>query len=223
MKKLGVSAIDNSAATHIVATDEVGLGSWAGPLCIGVVCAPRSWIGPTGLTDSKALSWDELMRLSDAIRSDGETIRDFHTAIYTYEHHQIDRMGVGKLLPWAHETAIEGMVKWCRERGGNPLAIVDGNMCIAGAVSLPKADLLVPACSAASIIAKVHHDKLMIEYDKTYPGYDFANSVGYTSPGHIAGLEKLGPSPIHRQSYASYNRYKKSEEPQNMWELLEED
>lgn len=224
MKLLGVPAIDNSTATHIVASDECGYGSLAGPLCIGVVCAPRDWVGPPGLTDSKALSWPDLVRLSDAIRRDGETIPGFHTAIFTHEHYRIDEMGVGKLLPWAHENAIEWMTKWCRERTGTePLAIVDGNMNIAGAVSLPKADLLVPACSAASIIGKVFRDKLMHDEALRYPGYGFESNVGYGDPAHYAGLTKLGPCEIHRKSYASYQQYKLPEEPQNMWELFEED
>lgn len=216
---MGVTLPIPSGVTHIVASDEVGYGALAGPLCIGVVCVPVTWKPLVGLTDSKKLSWDELTRLTEEFYTYGRATPDVGGTVHTYDVEMIDRMGVGKLLPWAHESGISDMVAFCRRLGGTPFAIVDGNMKIAGAFSLPKADLLVPACSMASVIAKVHHDKLMEAFDQQYPGYDFANSVGYNSPEHIAGLERMGPCAIHRRSYSSYDKYKKPEEPLNMWEF----
>ena len=79
------------------------------------------------------------------------------------------------------------------------------------AVTIPKVDILqVPiikgdaksiSIAAASIIAKVTRDRLMVEYDKVLPGYDFASNKGYGTKAHIAGLKELGPTPIHRRSF----------------------
>lgn len=219
--KTGNPAIDSSDATHIIASDECGYGSWAGPLCIGVVCVPKDWVAPKGLTDSKKLSKARHVALdAEFTRSTDPNIK---WAVHTFDHDDIDRTGVGKLLRWGHEQAIESMVSWCQNvLKGRPLAIVDGNMKIAGAISLVKADELVPACSMASVIGKVYHDKLMAEWAELYPEYDFANNVGYRSPKHIEALERLGPSPIHRKSYSVYDQYKKSESPQNMWDMSED-
>lgn len=208
--KFGIPAIDDSNATHIVSSDETGYGAVAGPLCIGVVCVPRDWKPPPGLTDSKKLSWANLVRLAEGFQK--EPTLGALWEVFTYDREQIDQIGVGRCLRQAHEFALDRMARYCREvLGGIPAVIVDGNMTIPGAVSLPKADKLLPACSMAACIAKVHHDRLMHDLDKQYPGYDFANSVGYISPAHIAGLKKLGPCDLHRRSYNTYAKYSKPE------------
>jgi ribonuclease HII len=217
VKRIGVAIIDDSTATHVIASDEVGLGSLAGPLCVGVVCAPRDWPGLPGLTDSKKLSRPQKEALVEAFNRLNDP--EIRSKVYTYDVEQIDRMGVGKLLPWAHEVAIHEM-----SRGmDRPLCIVDGSMKISGALSLPKADLLIPACSMAAVLAKVHHDGLMRILAQYHPGYDFENSVGYTSPEHTKGLEKMGPSPVHRRSYSTYDQYKKAESPTNAWEVFDDE
>ena len=86
-----------------------------------------------------------------------------------------------------------------------------GSFCLNDAVTIPQVDILqVPiikgdaksiSIAAASIIAKVTRDRLMVEYDKVLPGYDFASNKGYGTKAHIAGLKELGPTPIHRRSF----------------------
>ena len=68
-------------------------------------------------------------------------------------------------------------------------------------VPIIKGDTLSASIAAASIVAKVTRDRMMVEYDKVYPGYDFASNVGYGSAKHYAGLDKLGPCEIHRRTY----------------------
>lgn len=188
---------------------------------IGVVCVPLSWTPPEGLTDSKDLSWDEIERLS----IDFMSIKDPQVswAVEPHPHEDIDRMGLKNLLPWAHEWAIKRMVETCTVvMKGKPVCIADGTLPVTGAFSLIKADLLIPACSMAAVLAKYERDLVMKDFDKVYPGYDFANSVGYHSEEHVKGLEKLGPCEIHRKSYSSYDKYKRTNDmPQNAWEDLE--
>jgi ribonuclease HII len=223
--KTGIPSVDEllQNATHIICSDEVGNGALAGSLMIGAVCVPIDfdWTQFKGLTDSKKLEDHELERLSSQFRA----IRDPQVsfAVEPHSHEDIDRMGLAHLLPWAHEWAIKRMVETCTQvMKGRPACIVDGTMSIPGALSLPKADLLIPACSMASVLAKYERDQVMADLDKVYPGYDFAQSVGYSSPLHIAGLEKMGPCEIHRRSYSSYDKYKiDNEMVQNAWELLE--
>ena len=68
-------------------------------------------------------------------------------------------------------------------------------------VPIIKGDTLSASIAAASIVAKVTRDRMMVEYDKVYPGYDFASNMGYGSAKHYAGLDKLGPCEIHRRTY----------------------
>ena len=145
--------------------------------------------------------------------------------VYTYDVETVDRMGISKLLPWAHGIAIEEMTAICRDSmGGTPKAIVDGTLKVYGATSMIKADRLVKACSMASVIAKVHHDQLMVEFAATYPGYDFENCVGYNSPKHTAGLVKLGPCELHRKSFSTYEKYRKTPEGAgDMWGFLDDE
>ena len=71
-------------------------------------------------------------------------------------------------------------------------------------LSLIKGDAKSISIAAASIIAKVTRDRLMVEYDKVLPGYDFASNKGYGTKAHIAGLKELGPTPIHRRSFIGH-------------------
>jgi ribonuclease HII len=78
----------------------------------------------------------------------------------------------------------------------------EGPHIVPGAIGLPRGDQLVPACSMASILAKVTRDRMMVEVDKLYPGYGFADHKGYLCKKHQDALYALGPCPIHRRSYS---------------------
>jgi len=200
--------------THdfICGSDEAGYGAWAGPLVVCAVVVPRTWL-LEGLTDSKKLSATVRERL-------------YATLVKTVPHYmvevtpeEIDAEGVGKAWPKAHEKAIQGALD--AHKGEQPLVIVDGNRSFSGATALPKADLLIPAVSAASVLAKVHRDRIMREMDLEYPGYAFKSHVGYGTQKHRAALERLGVTPIHRKSYSPISSMVVNPEAPDIMELLD--
>jgi len=189
----GNPRIDSSTAELICGSDEAGYGAWAGPLVVVSVCVPRDWVGPKGLTDSKKLKEARREDLFEFLMRDPQVQRVTHFI----GSEEVDKIGVYRANIGAH-LAVHASLS---ETGC--LHVADGNLDLGpDIVSLPKADALVPAVSAASIIAKVRRDREMVGYDRTYPGYDFAGSKGYGVPKHQAGLSLLGPCKIHRMSYA---------------------
>ncbi len=106
-------------------------------------------------------------------------------------------MGTFWRLPCLPLVVVDGIVDPELEKG---LTYAPRVFC------LPKADSLVPAVALASIIAKVTRDRMMVEWDKKYPGYGFAHNSGYGTPEHQEALGKLGPCPIHRTQYAPVHR-----------------
>jgi ribonuclease HII len=176
----------------IIGSDEVGYGSWAGPLYVCAYVAPEGWTAP-GLDDSKKLSVKQ--RLEVYTRLDLT-----RAALISVEPTTIDEFGLGHCLVRAHVQAITELV----ERGfGGASIIVDGNMRLplAEAKSIPKADTMVPAVMAASVIAKCNRDIFMKGLHQKYPQYGFASHVGYGTPEHMAALRAYGPCPAHRMSY----------------------
>lgn len=194
----GIPEIDNARATCIVGSDECGYGSLAGPLVVCAVATPCDWPGEPDVMDSKDLK-SRLRR--EAVYERHFKPDGFPMNLVVVEPEEIDAKGVRNALKEAHRKAVEGTF-W--RLAYPPIIVVDGNMdCgIEGAHYLPKADSLVPAVSLASIIGKVTHDRIMVELDKKYPGYGFAQHVGYDTPQHREALNRLGPCPVHRRSYS---------------------
>jgi ribonuclease HII len=126
------------------------------------------------------------------------------------EPQEIDSLGVGAALRQGHMLATLAAIRSHQEKGhtDTPCCIVDGTKPVPMPpgypviLTLPKADALIPAVSAASIIAKVRHDWEMDELDRKYPGYSLSKGAGYGTAAHQEGLKKLGCSPAHRMSYA---------------------
>jgi len=183
--------------THIIGADEVGAGSYAGPICVGGVKAPKDW-SLEGLNDSKKLSPKrrEIMRnkLIDLLQ---QNIIQFHIA--ERSSIQIDEMGLGFALKDAYVEIFKSLYE------SNCLIISDGilkfdnlNM---DQISIIKADTKIPTVMAASILAKTYRDQLMKNYHEKYPQYDFQSHVGYGTSKHQIALEKYGPCEIHRFSY----------------------
>jgi ribonuclease HII len=176
----------------IIGSDEVGYGSWAGPLYVCAYVAPEGWTVP-GLNDSKKLSprkREEVYTRLDLTRS----------ALVSVDPQTIDEFGLGHCLVRAHLQVIQELVG----RGYQGARIVvDGNLRLpmAEAESIPKADTTVPAVMAASIIAKCNRDLFMRGLHQKYPQYGFASHVGYGTPEHMAALRAYGPCPVHRMSY----------------------
>jgi ribonuclease HII len=120
---------------------------------------------------------------------------------------RIDELGI----EGARRHLFEAVILFCRRRFPSSIAVQDGELVEvdgeSNIIALPKADLLVPAVSAASIIAKVSRDLYMKGLARAYPHYGFETNVGYHSASHVAGLEKHGPCPEHRRSYRPLRKY----------------
>ncbi len=177
----------------ICGVDEVGRGPLAGPvIAAAVILDPNNPI--EGLADSKAISAERREFLDIQIRA-----RATAFAIGRAEVDEIDRINILQATMLAMQRAVAALPIQ------PDLAYVDGNRCPplnCRVEAIVKGDAKVPAISAASIIAKVARDREMNEWDVRYPGYGLAKHKGYPTPTHLRALDALGPSPIHRQSFA---------------------
>jgi ribonuclease HII len=173
--------------------DEAGRGPWAGPVYAAAVILPGNVVFP-GLNDSKKLTSRQRAQLEPAIK-DGAVA--WSIAFATVD--EIDRLNVLQATGLAMRRAIEAL-------GMSPaLAMIDGNYAFplpCPAKTVVGGDALVPAISAASILAKTARDRLMVEMDDLYPGYGFAQHKGYGVRTHSEALWSLGPCPIHRKTFA---------------------
>lgn len=172
--------------------DEAGRGCLAGPVVSAACILPQGFDLP-GLTDSKALTAPKREALSRAIRSQA-----LAWALGLAWPGEIDRVNILQASLRSMERAI------ARLRLPPALLLIDGNQTIQS--SLPQrtvigGDALVPAISAASILAKTFRDHLLTVLDRLHPGYDLALHKGYGTAAHLAALKRLGPSPIHRLTF----------------------
>ncbi|MXS20474.1 ribonuclease HII [Pseudomonas oryzihabitans] len=183
----------NLVEALVAGVDEVGRG----PLCGAVVTAavildPGKPI--LGLNDSKKLSLKRREALFDEIQE-----KALAWCVARAEVAEIDRLNILHATMLAMQRAVEGL------RVQPRLALIDGNRCPKLAVpSSPvvKGDSQVPAIAAASILAKVTRDREMQALDALYPGYGLAGHKGYPTAEHLDALRRLGPTPIHRRSFA---------------------
>ncbi|MDB5169655.1 MAG: putative Ribonuclease [Candidatus Saccharibacteria bacterium] len=175
----------------IVGIDEVGRGCWAGPLVAGAVLLQTEI---PGLKDSKKLSKLQRERLAAAVYDSDAVV-----GIGWVTPAEVDQMGLTIAVRTAMERALVQITVEYEE------VIIDGNLNFLAHLpktrELIKADDLVPAVSAASIVAKVARDNYMAELAKLYPGYGFEKHVGYGTALHLAGLQQLGISDMHRKSF----------------------
>lgn len=181
----------------ICGSDEVGYGSWAGPLVVCAAVVHRTWSAP-GVTDSKKLSPAARERAYEML------VPTVTYGLVEIPSVQIDHLGVSAAWEQAHSKAIQKALDAHRAQGSAalPLIIIDGSRGLLGAWPLPKADLLIPAVSAASIIAKVHRDRHMQALSKLHPGYGWDSNSGYGTPQHQEALKRLGVTDQHRKSYS---------------------
>ena len=184
MAELGGSGV-------VVGVDEVGRGSVAGPLTVCAVCLPdepRIW----GVYDSKQLSPQKRCLLAARIAEVATAIGICHIPAA-----RIDETGMARSLRAAVAGAVSdtGLDPDCVLMDGNPLGAVPNER------NVVHGDAKVACIAAASIVAKVTRDELMVELDAEYPGYHLAQSKGYASSEHIAAIREHGLSPIHRASF----------------------
>lgn len=203
----------------VLASDEAGFGAWAGPLTVAAVLVPRTWTPTVKVRDSKTLSEAVREASFQGLLSDPSVIH----VILSVDPEAIDTEGVYPALLRLHTEAQE-QAFLAAGRPQNVERIVDGVIPVPLARSLPKADKTIPACSAASIFAKVTRDREMTRFDALHPGYGFAAHKGYGVAAHEAALRRFGPCAIHRRSYAPVAQYARAaDEPQYLWEILGDD
>lgn len=192
----------------ILGIDEVGRGPWAGPLVVGAVILGGTEID--GLDDSKKLTKKRRQTLDALIRQQAAA-----WALGWVSVQELDAIGMSEALRLATRRAVEQVQVKCRQQNlAFSEIIIDGKVnFLRGtalekfAMTMPKADGLIPSVSAASIVAKVARDQFMAEQDAAYPGYGFASNAGYGVAKHRAAIERLGVTPLHRLSFAPLAKY----------------
>jgi ribonuclease HII len=180
----------------VIGADEVGLGAYAGPLGVTAVAVPVDWMRPH-LNDSKQLElWEREQMYPDLVKLP-------HSS-FQAQPVEIDRDGVGAALQESFELVVADMLL----QYPTAVVVLDGQIRLSFVqnIALPKADTLVPAVMAASVIAKVERDRYMKHQHKRFPQYGFDRHVGYGTPQHQAALQKHGICSLHRKSYAPIRR-----------------
>ncbi|NCE92322.1 ribonuclease HII [Pseudomonas sp. L13] len=177
----------------VAGVDEVGRG----PLC-GAVVTAAVILDPNrpilGLNDSKKLTEARREKLYDEIC---EKALSWHIARAEVE--EIDELNILHATMLAMQRAVEGLHITPK------MAMIDGNRCpklTMPSEAVVKGDSKVPAIAAASILAKVSRDREMAAFELIYPGYGIGGHKGYPTPVHLEALARLGPTPIHRRSFA---------------------
>ncbi len=189
--------------TCVAGVDEAGCGPLAGPVVAAAVVFPCSWLLTglctklRGLNDSKQLTPEEREKFYTRIVAHAE----IRYAVATVDVETIDRINIrqaawramqlalDQLSPSPQHVLVDGLrIKWLPYAH---TAIVDG-------------DAKSYSIAAASVLAKVTRDRQMVEYDRQFPGYGFAEHKGYSTPEHYAAIERLGPCPIHRRTFAPF-------------------
>jgi ribonuclease HII len=180
----------------VAGIDEVGRGALAGPVVAGAVILPH----PASLTwfelvrDSKELDYKKRETLFDFIMKEALAV-----GIGIIPPQVIDSVNILKATKLAMMQAVEKLPKQPH------FLIIDRvtlSQCPIPQKGITRGDKLCLSIACASIIAKVTRDRMMQEFDQTYPGYGFAQHKGYGTGKHLSCLKKLGPSPIHRLYFA---------------------
>ncbi len=178
--------------TYICGVDEAGRGPLAGPVVAGAVILPKE-CEILYLNDSKKLSAKRREELYEEIKEKAAA-----TGIGVISSERIDEINI-------LQATYEAMRMAIRELGVIPQVLLNDAVTIPGVdipqVPIVKGDAKSVSIAAASILAKVTRDRMMVEYDKLYSQYGFAKHKGYGSQAHIEAIQKYGPSPIHRQTF----------------------
>ena len=180
----------------IAGIDEVGRGPLAGPVVAAAVILPlnskHSWLNQ--IRDSKQLTPQKREFLFDCMEGDGVSF-----GVGAVSHEVIDSEGIVDATRRAMLSAVEQL-------SIPPDFVLIDYMCLPDIripqKSIIKGDTLSLSIAAASIMAKVTRDRLMMELDGQFPGYGLARNKGYGTAEHLEGLQRLGPCPIHRRTFA---------------------
>jgi ribonuclease HII len=179
-------------ALRIAGVDEVGRGPLFGPVVAAAVILPRGFL-LAGLTDSKKLTEKKRNEFDAEIRSNAVA-----WAIAAVDAETIDRINIRQASLLAMRRAVEQL----------PLSpdflLIDGRDELdweGPQQAVIHGDAISFSIAAASVLAKVHRDRLLVELDREFPGYGLARHKGYGSTEHLAALARLGPTPLHRKSF----------------------
>jgi ribonuclease HII len=179
-------------ALRIAGLDEVGRGPLFGPVVAAAVILQRGCILP-GLTDSKKLSEKKRSQLEPEIRANAVA-----WAIAAVDAETIDRINIRQASLLAMRRAVEQLAL------SPDFLLIDGRDTISWDCpqqAVIQGDATSFSIAAASVLAKVHRDRLMFEFDAAFPGYGLAQHKGYGCPAHLTALARLGPTPLHRKSF----------------------
>lgn len=184
--------------TFVAGIDEAGRGPLAGPVMAAAVILPVG-LSINGVDDSKKLTPDKREKLFEIIMAQALSV-----GVGIMSPAEIDRINILQATRRAMLAAVQQL-------SPQPdYLLIDGISSIDSAVpqkTIKKGDSLSLSIAAASIIAKVTRDRLMIEMDSKYPGYGFAGHKGYGSAAHMDAIRRLGPSPIHRLTFGGVKEY----------------
>ncbi|WAA13618.1 ribonuclease HII [Fervidibacillus halotolerans] len=182
---------------YIAGIDEVGRGPLAGPVVAAAVILPDDF-RLQSINDSKQLSPKKREQLYEQILRQAISV-----GIGMVDHEEIDRINIYQATKKAMNMAIKQL---------SPLPdylLIDGmNIdCPISQTSIVKGDARSLSIASASIVAKVRRDRMMIQYGKTYPEYGFERNMGYGTKEHLEAINRFGPSPIHRKTFAPIKQF----------------
>ena len=181
----------------LAGVDEAGCAPLAGPVVAAAVILDREKF-PRGIDDSKVLP----APVREAIYARLKKVAAIGVGIADVE--EIDRLNIY----WARMVAMERAVD---ALGLEPaMVLVDGNRCPRWqrpSVAIVDGDAKCRSIAAASIVAKVTRDRIMVEHSREHPGYGWESNKGYGTPEHIRALRALGPTPLHRRSFAPVRQF----------------
>jgi ribonuclease HII len=189
---------------HVAGVDEAGCGPLAGPVVAAAVSFPSAWLETglygklRGLNDSKQLTEEQREHYYAILTAHP----DIRYAIASVDVELIDQINILQAAHRAMNIALEQL------QPAPQHVLVDGRP--VKSLKFPHTPLVKGDCksysiAAASVLAKVTRDRLMIQLDGQYPGYGFAHHKGYSTPEHLAALAQLGPCAIHRRSFSPFH------------------
>jgi ribonuclease HII len=182
---------------HVAGLDEAGRGAWAGPVCAAAVVLPLELPDLCDrlqdVRDSKQLTPLQRERLLPIVRKVAEAV-----GVGWATPAEVDALGVVPATRRAMVRAVAGLQASADVALIDHLEVPDLGL---PQRAFPKADARCLSVAAASIVAKVERDQLMVAFEEDFPGYGFARHKGYGTAAHREALSRLGPSPIHRMSW----------------------
>jgi ribonuclease HII len=191
------NAARKCGALRIAGVDEVGRGPMFGPVVAAAVILPKG-CRLRGLNDSKQLTEQQRNEFDVVIRAEA-----LAWAVAAVDVETIDRINIRKASLLAMRIAVEQLAVAADSLLPDFL-LIDGRDTIdwpCPQQAVVKGDATSFSIAAASVLAKVHRDRLLVDLDQAYPGYGLARHKGYCSQQHLEALRRLGPTPLHRRSY----------------------